>query len=65
MLSVESAVLEDRQCDAGPSSCVDDPPRLRCLRGQRLVNHHRDPRADTLPCLTSVKTAGSGKHNQI
>jgi hypothetical protein len=65
VLGVEPAVLEDRQRDASRSSRLDNLEGLGRISGQRLVNHHGDPGVNTLPSLTSVKTAGGGKHNQI
>src|SRR5665647_1719399 len=65
VLGVESAVLEDRQGHTSRSGCVHDPERPRRIRGQRLVDHHRDPGVDALPGLTGVKAARSCQHDEI
>jgi len=65
MFGVEPTVLEDRQCHTGRSGCVNDPERPRCIRGQRLVDHHGDPGVDALPSLTGVKAARSSQHDEI
>ena len=65
VLGVESAVLEDRQDHTGGAGCLDNPERLGAVRGQRLVDDHREPRVNTLPGLPRVKAAGSGQDNEI